>query len=372
MTEAVRSDRRRWWRVVAVTTVVTTLVLALVPGCGLGYLATQGYYQGQLLAGRIPVEKAIQTGTLTPKQKQALATIAAVRAYGEARLKMTPTQNYTVINLDFKADIWNVSASESLAFVPYTWWFPIVGTIPYKGFFRKADAQSEGERLKGKGLDVAVRRVAGYSTLGWFKDPILPSMLDYDEPELANLILHELAHATLFISGQVDFNESFASFVGDTASLRYLADTYGLESELYLEAIHRQADAETFKGYMHQLYTDLDSLYKSARPDQEKQDAKQARLARVRDDINALPFLSQRYRNRYRNPDLNQKPISLNNADLLQYKRYSSAQSRFEAVLAQQGGDLGKFFEVFRAVGRSDEPPFKALERLSGQTEHSP
>lgn len=347
--------RRRWMTLGSL--LVAVPLLGVTPGCAVGYLATQGYYQGKLLAGRIPVAEAMQRNDLSPEKKRALTLIQQVRTYGEETLGLSPTQNYTLINLEWKEEIWNITASRELSFTPYTWWFPIVGTVPYKGFFRKPDAEKEAESIRKKDFEVSVRRVAGYSTLGWFKDPILPSMLDYETPELANLILHELAHATVFIPGHIDFNESFASFVGDVSALRFLNATYGADAEVTLEAQARQEDSRIFTQFMHTLYTDLDLVYKDARSDEEKRAAKTVRLAQVPEQFATLPFKSSRYQKR--------KAPVVNNADLMQYRRYSSAESEFQQVLNSQGGDLQKFFDVFRGVATSGEDPFQALQRLA-------
>ncbi|MFM7201939.1 MAG: aminopeptidase [Myxococcota bacterium] len=334
-------------------------VLSLIPGCSVGYLATQGYYQGKLLSGGIDVEDALAREDVSAATKDQLRLIQEIRRYGEETLGMTPTRNYTRVNLEWREQIFNVSGSRELKFEPFMWWFPIVGSVPYKGYFQKPDAEAEAERLKQQGYEVAVRRVAGYSTLGWFRDPILPSMLDDDLAEISNLILHELAHSTLFIPGKIDFNESFASFVADVASLRFIAFKEGAEGTWRQEAQARQNDAKRVTTFMHTLYTDLDLLYKSDRSDSDKRREKAAILARAAEAYEGLPFESQRYRGR--------KFPKLNNADLLQYKRYSSAEDQFARVLAGQEDELKRFFEVFRAVGKSGEDPFKALERLSNE-----
>lgn len=332
-------------------------VLSLIPGCSVGYLATQGYYQGKLLSGGIEVDEALRRDDVPAATKDQLRLIQELRQFGEHALGMTPTQNYTRVNLEWREQIFNVSGSRELKFEPFTWWFPIVGAVPYKGFFQKADAEREAARVREKGYEVTVRKVAGYSTLGWFRDPILPSMLDDDLAEISNLILHELAHSTLFIPGKIDFNESFASFVADVASLRFIELKEGPGGPWRLEAQARQNDAKRVTTFMHTLYTDLDLLYKSDRSDEDKRREKAALLERAAVAYEALPFESQRYRGR--------KFPKLNNADLLQYKRYSSAGEQFGQILAAEGGELRRFFEIFRAVAKSGEEPFEALERLA-------
>ena len=105
--------------------------------------------------------------------------------------------------------IYNVTGSAPLAFEPVVFWFPVVGSFPYLGFFDRDQARAHASGLRRQGKDVWVRTAGAYSTLGWFEDPILPHMLDWDEYSLAGTLLHELAHATLWVPGSVQFNESF-------------------------------------------------------------------------------------------------------------------------------------------------------------------
>jgi predicted aminopeptidase len=332
-------------------------VLWALPGGSVSYLATQGYYQAKLLWGRESVTGALGRPDVPPAVKRQLERVLDIRTFGEQRLHLKPTENYTTVNLAWSQEIWNVSACRELEFRPYTWWFPVVGTVPYKGFFRKADAELEASRLQGQGYETALRRVGGYSTLGWFRDPILPNMLSYPEGVLASLVLHELAHATLFIPGRIDFNESFASFVGDEAALRYLEARHGVASPEYRETKARHADEELFNRFMHGLYERLDGIYRSDRPDGEKRRLKEAAWAEAGRVYVDVPFQSERYRGRHLE--------RLNNADLLQFRRYSSARAQFAAVLAAQQGDMSRFFAVFEPIARSGEDPFDALTRLA-------
>lgn len=333
-------------------------LLGSIPGCGVGYLATQGWYQGRLLLGRIPVEEALKRPSVTDAQKARLSLIQRVRAFGEG-LGLTPTQNYSTVNLDWHETIYNVTACRELAFEPYTWWFPVVGTVPYKGFFRKGDAEAEAARLQQQGWEVAVREVGGYSTLGWFKDPILPHMLEYEEPELVNLILHELTHATLFLPGKIDFNESFASFVADVATLKYLEAELGADSPVLRETRRRYADRSQYQQFMHALYMRLDSVYKGGSSEAEKRKQRAAVLDALPEQWAAVPFESSRYQHR--------KAPRPTNPDLLQFRRYSGEQALFARVLERHGGSLQRFFETFRTVARSSEDPSLALKRLAGE-----
>ncbi len=355
-----RSALVRWRRYGIPLFSALPLVLLLFPGCAASYVMKQGYYQGKLLMGRIDVSEALERPEVSEAAKERLRLVQEIRTFGEQKLKMSPTENYTTINLEWNQEIWNVSGCRELAFVPHTWWFPVVGTVPYKGFFEKADAIKAEEALKGEGFETALRRVGGYSTLGWFRDPILPHMLEYSEGDLANLVLHELAHATLFIPGHVDFNESFASFVGREAALRFLEARYGQSSDPSLEARALTRDEDRFNRFMHDLYLELDGIYTSQLSDAERRSRKAVALSKAREAYRQVPFESARYRGK--------EMRAVNNADLLQFRRYSGAQHQFEAVLERFQGDMSRFFVTFKALERGSDGPFIALAKLSGTT----
>ena len=206
-------------------------------GCFLPYVAKQGYYQAKLLSGRQPILQVLQQDSLTPHQRQRLQLILAVKNFATNVLALSPNQNYSTINLKWRHTLYNVSASKPLLFKPYTWWFPIIGTMPYKGFFEKADAIKEKNRLLLKNLDVQIGPVAGYSSLGYFSDPVWPQMLELPLVFLVELIIHELAHATIYFKNQTDFNESFANAVGKMGTLAFLKEHFGEKSQEYQGAI---------------------------------------------------------------------------------------------------------------------------------------
>ena len=210
-----------------------------IPSCSFGYLIRSGYFQLEMMWSRVPVEEARASGQLTEDQLRALDDFADVKAYGR-EIGLSATENYETIALDWPRRMWNVTACDPVAFEPKQWWFPIVGSVPYLGYFRKEDVLESRDRLRSEGYDVYVS-VGAYSTLGWFEDPILPWMLDWPTHRITQTTLHELTHRRVD-SRQCEFNESFANFVGKEAANRYLINRYGEEGQPTLEATQYRSD----------------------------------------------------------------------------------------------------------------------------------
>ncbi len=328
------------------------LLLALLGtlGCRVGYVVKSAYFQAELLASRRPVERVLERGELTEAQRDALLLVADVKRFGE-RLGLQPTKNYGSLAVGWEREIWTVSACDPLSFDAKTWWFPIVGRVPYLGYFRARDAERTTARLSARGLDAWRRTAGAYSTLGWFRDPILPSMLTWSEADLADTVLHELAHATVWVPGSVAFNESFASFVGEEAAFRYLDEKYGPDSPQAQGARREFADLQRWRELQRGLYQDLEAVYADpALSDEEKLARKQALFAgfpaRVAEGGLSEPerWVAAAGRGTW------------NNARLVQFRTYNESRSAFEALLARHGGDLLAFMQDIRAIPRGGDP----------------
>lgn len=333
------------------------LALAALPGCKVGYLLKSGYYQAELLALREPVDEVRASGELSAVQLEKLDLIADVKAYGK-EMGLAATDNYETISIDWERQIWNVSACHPTRFEAKKWWFPIVGSFPYLGFFKEEDARDLESELKADGMDVYVRTAGAYSTLGWFKDPILPKMLSWNDFLLADTVLHELAHATLWVPGSVKFNESYANFVGEVSAMRYLAERRGHHDPALLEAVQLQSDRQVFRDLQHQLYKDLEDVYTDESLGDEERLAEKERLfgPELKARLEAAPLHNKARYQRLVNTG------TWNNARLVQFKTYNTNEALFAAVLESVDGDLLAFISEIEAITRDADDPFEALE----------
>jgi predicted aminopeptidase len=360
------NPKRRLAGRVLLGALTTLLISAFIPGCGVGYVVRSAYFQAELLRSRTPVEEVRATQDLSEKHLAALDRIADVKAYG-AEIGLKATENYETIAVDWNRTIWNMSACPSLSFQPVTWRFPVVGKVPYLGFFRQQDADKWVERMKGEGHEVYLRTAGAYSTLGWFRDPILPGMLEWKDQRLADTVLHELAHATLWVPGSVKFNESFANFIGETASFRYLSKRFGEEHEIYTNATSFQRDLAVWREILRGLYQDLDAVYSD--PDRSDEDKMTARAS-------LYASLTQRVES----ADLTQRDRFIeavrkgpwNNARLVQYRTYNHKREWFQAVLDKEGGDILRFIAAIEHITDGADNPFSALEAAAGGTPPPP
>ncbi|HVR84786.1 MAG TPA: aminopeptidase, partial [Planctomycetota bacterium] len=249
--------------------------------------------------------------------KLKLLFVREVKSFGENELGLARSANYESF-YDTKGQpiTYIVSACRKDRFQPYTWWFPIVGEVPYKGFFSKEDAQAEAAGLEQQGYDVALGMAAAYSTLGYFPDPVLSTMLDYPDEHLAALILHELTHGTIYLPGGSDFNEGLASFVGWQGALEFARKERGISSGAYERTVRAFAAEERRDSRSRELYEKLSRLYGSNLP--------RERILEERSKI-AGP--------------------KVNNAEILmqrRYGRYDEFRERFEKA----GGVWRSFFET--------------------------
>jgi predicted aminopeptidase len=289
------------------------LLLPLLAGC---YILTQGYGQLRVLLDSRRIDDLLADPSVPDAVKLKLMFVRDVKAFGEHELGLTRSANYeSFYDTKGRPITYIVSACRKDAFQPYTWWFPIVGDVPYKGFFSEQDARAEAESLEKQGYDVARGTAAAYSTLGYFPDPVLSTMLDYPDEQLAALILHELTHGTIYLPGGADFNEGLASFVGWQGALEFARQKRGIESEAYDRTVRAFAAEERRDARARDLFHRLDELYRSKRPREE--------ILKEREKIAGG---------------------KVNNAQILmqrRYGRYDEFRKRFEAC----GGDWRTFFE---------------------------
>jgi predicted aminopeptidase len=190
-----------------------------ITSCRPPYLIKAAYLQSKILLKRQAIEKAIQDKTLTQEQRDKLQLILQARSFAQERGLAIGKAYTTFSSLNQKTLSWVVAACKKDSLVPHFWWFPIVGSVPYKGFFEEDDARKEAENFSKQGYDVLVRPVDAFSSLGWFNDPVISPMLLNSEAELVNTILHETFHRTFWLKDNVDFNESAANFVGNSEAV---------------------------------------------------------------------------------------------------------------------------------------------------------
>lgn len=346
-------------RVIGVLGVLLTAG-CLLPSCGIRYVAVSGYYEAELLASAQPVATVRASGGLSAGEEQRLNLVPEIKAFGAA-VGLAKNHNYETVALNWKRTIWNVSASDPLHFEPVSWWFPIVGKIHYLGFFRDAEASSWRVKMEGEGYDVYVREAGAFSTLGWFRDPILPAMLRWDESQLAGTILHELAHATLWIPGSAMFNETFAEVVGSEAEDQYLRKKYGAENAYVADVSIGNEDWRTFRQLLESLYADLDALYKNPSLDDGAKRAEKETLYKTLD----TRVLASNINRKARYLQI-VRTTAWNNARLIQYRTYDEHQEWFAALMDRDNHNISAFIEDIRRITRGGNDPYAALAAALG------
>lgn len=331
-------------------------LLALAPP--VRWLARQAQGQLQLLAGRVPLGEALLDPRLTEAEQRALRLVPQIKRFGQEQVGLSSSANYDTVNLDFDQVVWNVSACAADRFEPHVYRYPIVGALPYTGFFDRADAEEELARLQARGLDAYLRSAGAYSSLGWFEDPLWRSMLSWDEERLVNTVLHELAHATVWIKGEGRFNESLAMFVGDRATELWLRARIDDRPDLWQRHVLARADGQRYRRFLHELVQELEELYSTGLPRDEVLRRKAEVLQEARRRYRDLPWGLEGYAAAL-DPE---RP--LNNAVLMQFRTYHTGGSRFDAALDRFGGDLPAFVAALKGLEGTKGDPYEALDRL--------
>lgn len=218
--------------------------------------------QFRILLKARSVKSYLSDPTIPDSLKEKVRLIQEIKQFTIDSLGFVPNKNYTTVyDQKGKPLLWVVTASEKFALTPYFWNFPIVGKVSYKGFFSEKEAREEVQRLESKGYETRIRLVNAWSTLGWFKDPIMSSMLNEPPGDLANLIIHELFHRTVYVKNNVDYSENLASFIGDKGARLFLNYKYGKDSHEYIEYVNREEDYARFASHLLHGAKRLDSLY---------------------------------------------------------------------------------------------------------------
>ena len=314
------------------------------PGCYLSHVACG---QMRLLQAREPIEKLAADPETPAQLRQQLALVEEVRRFA-AELGLSVDGNYTSY-VAWPGDriVTTVVATEPGAVEPAGFWFPLLGTLPYKGFFDAERAEAEAQRLRDDDLDVCVVAVPAYSTLGWFDDPVTGPMLRSGEGRLVETLLHELVHATAYVSDEADFNEGVATFIGEEGSARF----YAQRGDPAAAAQRRQEvlDGRRYDAALLAFRERVESVYAEAAagPAREQQRALAERQARV--EIAALPFET------LDSQELAQA-ARLNDACLALAATYTADLPDFERALADEGDDLPAFVARFRAAAESEDP----------------
>jgi predicted aminopeptidase len=197
---------------------------AAISGCStLSYYSQAVHGEYEILAHRQSIDKLIANPKTPAKLKQQLQLVQQLRTFAKTELKLPVDKNYDkYADIHRRSVVWDVQAAPEFSLEPKTWHYPFVGSLAYRGYFSEKSARECGDRLAKQGFDVYVDGVDAYSTLGWFKDPLLNTFINTSEPELAELLFHELGHKRVFAGGDTDFNEAFATTVGQEGTRRWL------------------------------------------------------------------------------------------------------------------------------------------------------
>ncbi len=335
------------------------LLLALC-GCSPEYYIRAAYEEGRILWRRKPITTVLAEDRIGPDVRRKLEMVLKLRNFAADELRLNVGGSYAAwSHVDRPVLLHVLTAAPKTSFEPYTWWFPFVGRMPYKGYFDGNDAKKEAAALAARGYDTNIRSAGAFSTLGWFDDPLLGRLLELDRVSLADVVLHELLHNTLFVKGSVAFNESLANFVGKRGAIDFFTRRHGPRSPEAAAARRAWREEIEFSGLMMELTRCLRALYAEPAPEADKLRRREQVFARSRREWAA----ALAGRPGHRHASFSRRP--LDNAVILQRLLYVTDLARFEELYRREGQRLPQAVEAVRAAARDAGDPFDALPGLS-------
>lgn len=332
----------------------------------MGYYTQSAYNQMKILAKRTPIEKKLTEDNLSEDFKHKLNLTLEAHRFSVEILKLKNTNSYTTYSdLERPYVTYVVSAAPKWELKHHLWSFPFVGAVPYKGYFNEDDAKAEERSLQKQNLDTYLRGVSAYSTLGWFDDPLLSTMIKYREHDLVNTVIHETVHTTLYIKNSADFNERLAVFIGNKGTELFYLNKEGLNSPTLQKIKNENDDDQIFSKFISAEIINLEHWYKenSANNDPNKnadiESTREKRFIEIQDRFqkNILPQLkSDNYLSFAKN--------KLNNAKLLLYKTYNQDLIDFELLYKKANQDIPTFIELCKSFEKSENPN-EQLKKMS-------
>ena len=318
-------------------------ILFLLTGC---YLTSQAMtFMSHQLRAR-PTDRAIARW---PDYTDFIGLTGRIREFGIEHLGLRETDSYTTF-IKFEKDYlaYVVSAAQPTSFDRHIWRYPVVGSLPYKGFYDGAAARREAARLEAAGWETFVRQVGAFSSLGFFTDPLYSYMATYPPERIASLLLHEMTHSTIWIDNDVPLNEAIATFIGDRGALAYLEHRYGMDSPVLSDAMRRQSDRTRFVQFMRHLAGRLEIIFDSGLPRDE--------ILQLRDK--AIREEQERFAANYHDWFYDDAYIEfpnrrIDNAFIDLYRTYNADIALIETVYASIGGALADLVSTLAAI-----PPY--------------
>ncbi|AFY00428.1 putative aminopeptidase [Bdellovibrio bacteriovorus str. Tiberius] len=327
----------------------------------MGYLMKSGYGQMKLLNSRVPIDEALKDPGLDEGKKKKLLLAQEARAFAETELHLKPTKNYTsYVELGRPYVTYVVSAAPKWELKHHQWSYPFMGKMPYKGYFNEDDAKAEEKSLQQDNLDTYMRGVSAYSTLGWFNDPILSSMLRYDDYDLVNTIIHETVHATLYIKNSADFNERLATFLGNKGAELFYHKKEGAESPTLKLIQSENDDSKVFSQFISAELDALEKWYKELPASERSEEKRAQRIQQIQSKFSSevVPRLKTDSYKRF-------AEAKLNNARLLVYRTYMQDLSDFEKLYEARDRNYFSFIEACRGLEKAKDPSAELKKLLS-------
>jgi len=324
----------------------------------LSYYTQAAQGQLSLLSDSRPIDDWIADSNTNTKLRHRLETARQIRRYAIQEMQLPDNGSYThYTSLKRQYVLWNVVATPELSLKPLQWCFPVAGCVNYRGYYDKAAAQAYARQLRAQGNDVEIGGVSAYSTLGWFSDPLISTFINYPDAELARLIFHELAHQVVYVAGDSQFNESFASAV-EQAGVEAWLERFGNAqmSDAYERYKGRKSD---FLALLLRYRGELERTYKSIAPDETKRAAKARLFLALQDDYQVLKANWGGYAGYDR---FFAEPLS--NAHLASIATYNDLVPAFRNLLRREKTWQGFYAAVNKLARLDKEDRHAALKRF--------
>lgn len=327
-------------------TIILFLLSAFISGCStVNYYAQSIQGQFEVIQKRQNIKPLLSSNKLSNSLRNRLETVLELRKFSTDQLGLPNNNSYlSYADLERNYVIWNIFATEEFSLSPIKWCYLIVGCLGYRGYFSETEAKQHAMKLKEQGHDIYLGGVSAYSTLGWFDDPVLSTMLRWSDVQLATVMFHELAHQQLYIKNDTEFNESYAEAVATIGVTKWLEQS--TDYKLLSEYIQAQSQEKQFISLVMKYKTVLGELYRSETDKKQMLLQKAMVFKQMEDEYKILSrhWKKDRYAHWF--------SADLNNAKLAAVVTYQQYTSSFIKVFNKLGRDLERFYSLIKSLSK--------------------